>query len=102
MNLYNPQNPPPINGLASSSAGQRTAWKGLTGSASGLAIARFAEAYQGLVLVVTRDSAESYKLESEIRFYRSDTTLEVLIFPDWETLVYDPLFTTPGHYIGTT
>ncbi len=95
MNSHNPQNPPQINGLASSSAGYRTAWKGLKGSASGLAIARFAEDFQGLVLVVTRDSAESYKLESEIRFYRKDSALEVLIFPDWETLVYDPFSPHP-------
>ena len=99
MKLHNPLNPPLASNSLSASAfasgGQRTAWRGLTGSAPGLAIARFADQYQGLILVVTSDSAESYRLESEIRFYRTNQELEVLIFPDWETLAYDPFSPHP-------
>jgi len=99
MKLHNPLLPPQVHDIApestSGSRGHRTAWTGLKGSASGLAIARYADQYQGLILVITNDSAESYKLESEIRFYRSSDDLEVLVFPDWETLVYDPFSPHP-------
>ncbi|MBV1905374.1 MAG: transcription-repair coupling factor [Pseudomonadales bacterium] len=90
MNLYSPLSPP-----ASKETGQRTAWNGLQGSARALAIARYADQYPGLILVVTADSAESFQLESEISFYLRDENLQVLIFPDWETLVYDPFSPHP-------
>ena len=99
MKSHNPLTPPLAHEFASvstsGSAGHRTAWQGLNGSATGLAIARFADQHPGLILVITSDSAESYKLESEISFYRKSQELEVLVFPDWETLVYDPFSPHP-------
>ena len=65
-------------------------WKGLPGGASSLAIARAAERFAGLTLVVADDPAHAYRLEHEVAFFRTDATLRVLGFPDWETLPYDP------------
>jgi len=41
------------------------------------------------MLVVTADVQAAARLTEEIRFFLDDPTLEVLGFPDWETLPYD-------------
>ncbi len=41
------------------------------------------------ILVVTADVQAAYRLMEEIRFFLADPTIEVLSFPDWETLPYD-------------
>jgi len=41
------------------------------------------------LLVVTADVQAAARLSDEIRFFLDDPTLEVLGFPDWETLPYD-------------
>ncbi len=58
-------------------------------SAAGLLIAQAASSYQNPTLVITRDSSTAALLENEIEFYASKTALEILPFPDWETLPYD-------------
>jgi transcription-repair coupling factor (superfamily II helicase) len=63
-------------------------WPALSGSGRGLAIAQAYRRHQGLLLVVAADAHEAWTLEQEIRFY-CDRGVEILSFPDWETLPYD-------------
>ena len=68
-------------------AGDRLHWGNLQGSSQGLAIANTARSHQNLSVVITNNTASALQLEQELRFYADD--LEVLHFPDWETLPYD-------------
>lgn len=67
--------------------GDRQRWGTLYGSATSLAIANAATAAKQLTVVVCNDTASALRLEQELKFYGS--ALEVLHFPDWETLPYD-------------
>ncbi len=58
-------------------------------SAAGLVVAKAAQQHQRLTLVITKNSDSAALIENEIRFYSADNALEVLPFPDWETLPYD-------------
>ncbi len=62
-------------------------WSGLHGAASALLIAA-ATRFRGLILVLVPDSQSAARLESELRTF-GGTALEILAFPDWETLPYD-------------
>lgn len=74
-------------------SGKRQLWGGLSGSSLGLAIANFAEKFQGLTLVVTENSQQAERLQSELEFFTqsnsSDSLFQINVFPDWETLPYD-------------
>ncbi|MFT6914958.1 MAG: transcription-repair coupling factor (superfamily II helicase) [Motiliproteus sp.] len=59
----------------------------LCGGASGLLIAELAASHADLTLVVTRNVETAMQLEAEVGFYLPD--LDLLNFPDWETLPYD-------------
>ncbi len=59
----------------------------LQGSARGALIAQAAAAHAGVTLVIAASPDNAAELESEIAFY--DSNLELLSFPDWETLPYD-------------
>ena len=69
-------------------AGDFLAWQNLHGSTSALAVAQFAAQADMLTLVVTRDSAAAQQWEGALKFY-GGAALELLHFPDWETLPYD-------------
>ncbi|MBS0457673.1 MAG: transcription-repair coupling factor [Proteobacteria bacterium] len=56
-------------------------------SAFAFALARCAQAHDGLVLAVARDTHAAHTLEADLRIFAGD--LPVLHFPDWETLPYD-------------
>ncbi|HQX66331.1 MAG TPA: transcription-repair coupling factor, partial [Dokdonella sp.] len=71
-----------------SSPKQRRQWNTPHGSALALALAEAGSRHPGLVVVVTRDTHAAHALESEIAIFAGDG-LEVLQFPDWETLPYD-------------
>ena len=71
-----------------SSPKQRRQWNTPHGSALALALAEAGNCHPGLVVVVTRDTHAAHALESEIAIFAGDG-LEVLQFPDWETLPYD-------------
>ncbi|SIS76453.1 transcription-repair coupling factor [Neptunomonas antarctica] len=58
-------------------------------SAAGLLIAQAALKHQQLTLVITRNSDTASLLENEIHFYSAAQNLQILPFPDWETLPYD-------------
>ncbi|PIQ43949.1 MAG: transcription-repair coupling factor [Gammaproteobacteria bacterium CG11_big_fil_rev_8_21_14_0_20_46_22] len=63
--------------------------KPLWGSELALAIADYAKQHKGPVLVVTPSQFHSYQLEDELGFFTPEKT-DVLLFPEWETLPYDP------------
>ena len=70
--------------------GQRYFWGRLYGSSKALAIARAAGESTGPVVVLTTDTLTANRLQDEIRFYlEPESPLELLSFPDWETLPYD-------------
>jgi transcription-repair coupling factor (superfamily II helicase) len=60
----------------------------LHGAGSALLIAAAAVRYRGLVLAVVPDSQTALRLEMELRVF-AGPKLEILAFPDWETLSYD-------------
>ena len=67
---------------------QRRQWNTPHGSALALALAEAGRRHPGLVVVLTRDTHSAHALEAEIDVF-ADGELEVLQFPDWETLPYD-------------
>ncbi|MDE3739604.1 MULTISPECIES: transcription-repair coupling factor [Pseudomonas] len=69
-----------------SSAGKQH-WGNLPGAALSLAIAEAASAGKRFTLLLTADSQTAERLEQELAFFAPD--LDVLHFPDWETLPYD-------------
>ena len=72
--------------------GQRLIWGQLHGSALGLALASAARTAIGPLVVVTEDTASGVRLAQDLRCYlgaERENDVEVLHFPDWETLPYD-------------
>ena len=69
--------------------GERLQWGRCSGTVSELAIARAAEQWDGLTVVVARDVQEATRLEQQLGFFLQDRQLPILHFPDWETLPYD-------------
>ncbi len=67
-----------------------TKWLGgVAGAAAGWIIAQAAQEQPGITLVIAKDTNSALILESEIRFFAPENQLEILPFPDWETLPYD-------------
>ena len=89
MTAHSPSHPP-----APPEPGQRASWSNLHQGAQALAAARAAEAFHGLTLVITNGMANAQRWRDQLAFYlNSDphggAELELLQFPDWETLAYD-------------
>ena len=61
----------------------------LQGSALPLAIIETAQEFDGLSVLICADTASAIKFESELTYLAQDYSLDVLLFPDWETLPYD-------------
>jgi transcription-repair coupling factor (superfamily II helicase) len=61
----------------------------LQGSALPLAIIERAAAYDGLSVLLCADTSSAIKFEAELGYLGVDHDLDVLLFPDWETLPYD-------------
>ncbi len=73
-------------------SGQLRAWWRAPASPTALAwsIARAAEAHEGPLLAVARDTHGAHQLESDLQTLLGDgSSLPVFPFPDWETLAYD-------------
>ena len=70
-------------------AGQAAVWSRLYGDSLPLTLARAAAAHAGPLLVVTADSQDAERLQQQMQFFAADGTLDMLCFPDWETLPYD-------------
>lgn len=58
------------------------------GCAAGYIITDAAQRYDGFTLVICNDTNQANRLHDEVTFFNSDG-LEILSFPDWETLPYD-------------
>ncbi len=71
------------------SAGTRVLWSKLYGDSLPLALASAAQRYDGLLVIVTPDSQEAEQLQRQLGFFCTDQALDILCFPDWETLPYD-------------
>jgi transcription-repair coupling factor (superfamily II helicase) len=67
---------------------QRRYWSPPHGSALALTLAEAARAHDGLVVAVAPDTHAAHALEAELAVF-AGADLEVLQFPDWETLPYD-------------
>ena len=78
---------PPISAVLPPDSRQPLRWCQLHGAASALLIAA-ATRFRGLILVIVPDSQSAVRLESELRTF-GGAALEILAFPDWETLPYD-------------
>jgi transcription-repair coupling factor (superfamily II helicase) len=74
--------------LLPSSSSDHKKWGNLPGAGLGYAATRAILAHDGVTLVVTPDTAHAEQLRNEIDFF-SGGQIEVLQFPDWETLPYD-------------
>ncbi len=66
----------------------RRYWTPPHGSARALALAEVARAHKGVVVAVASDTHSANTLEAEIALF-TGADVEVLQFPDWETLPYD-------------
>jgi len=71
--------------------GMKQFWGGLQCAAPALALAQAALAHTGLTLVITENTRQADRLHDELRFFLPEASepLELLTFPDWETLPYD-------------
>ena len=67
---------------------RRRFWHAAHGSALGLALAEAARAHAGVVVAVARDTHAAHALEGDLRVF-AGSDLDILHFPDWETLPYD-------------
>jgi len=70
------------------SAKVRRYWETPPGSSLALLLAETARSHAGLVVAVTRDTQSAHTLETELASFVGES-IEVLHFPDWETLPYD-------------
>jgi len=67
-----------------------TKWLGgVEGASAGWLIAQAATQQQGLTVVICRDTTSALTLEGEVNFFAADQEVQILPFPDWETLPYD-------------
>ena len=64
-------------------------WGNLQGSSTALVLANAVKLASGPVLLVTADTPSAIKLEKELDYFLQDQTVDVQLFPDWETLPYD-------------
>jgi len=71
----------------SDKVGDRQRWGSLYGSAQSLCAANAAAQSGKLTVLISNDTASAQRAEQELQFYGQD--IEVVHFPDWETLPYD-------------
>ena len=85
--LKHPASPfsPPLPGKP----GERLQWGRCSNAGKGLAIAQAAQAYTGLMVVITSDVQQATQLENQLGFFLEDSALPILHYPDWEILPYD-------------
>ncbi|NIR58395.1 MAG: transcription-repair coupling factor, partial [Gammaproteobacteria bacterium] len=69
--------------------GRPMCWGRLYGAAAGTLLAQAGARHAGPLIAVVADMQSAYRLETEVRFFRLEHDLPVLVFPDWETLPYD-------------
>ena len=79
--------PNPLQPVLPPDSRRTLCWGQLHGASPALLIAA-ATRYRGLVLAVVPDSQIALRLETELRVFGGES-LDILAFPDWETLPYD-------------
>ncbi len=88
--LYDPD---PSAELIPAGPGRQFTWNGLHGAAAYLAVAELVARHDGLVLLITRDSAAAQQWQTALDFFGADAPAPQsrprYLFPDWETLPYD-------------
>ena len=67
---------------------ERRHWGNLIGSAESLAIAQAIEASPGFFVIIAKDSQAAEQSYDELSYFLPQGT-PVMLFPDWETLIYD-------------
>jgi len=77
----------PVSARVPTQAGKKERWHGVTGSALAITLGN-ALPDDRCVLVVTEDTRSAEQIQQEIRFF-ANVERPVIMFPDWETLVYD-------------
>jgi transcription-repair coupling factor (superfamily II helicase) len=77
-----------IQPILPTKASIRFQWSNLFGCSTGLIVSETAQQYQGLTVLITSDSLSAQRLAEDIAFF-SNHQLDILHFPDWETLPYD-------------
>ncbi|MEP2653325.1 MAG: transcription-repair coupling factor [Paraglaciecola sp.] len=80
---------PPLPNNTQKSNNDIRHWGNLQGSSTALAIASAAENANGPLLLITADTPSAIKLEKELDYFLQNQTINVQLFPDWETLPYD-------------
>lgn len=83
----NPEFASPFDPILPRRPGETIVWGRLYGNSIGLVAAAAARRHDGPVVIVTGDNPTAARLETELRFFGDG--LELLPFPDWETLPYD-------------
>lgn len=83
------ENPSPFDPVLPQKAGDRLYWSRLYGASQALAVAQASEKADKPILIITADTLTAERLAQEIRFFVSDASLAIDVFPDWETLPYD-------------
>lgn len=66
---------------------KKQTWGQLHGCSLALALAEFCQTQAGIKLIITPDNLTANQLFEEMHFFNDQ--LELLLFPDWETLPYD-------------
>jgi len=80
----------PFNPRITAKPGEKNYWGRLHGCSKALAISQYARQQQSLVVVLTADMPGTAQLLHDLKFFVSSTSdLEIMTFPDWETLPYD-------------
>ena len=69
-------------------SGNRSFWGPLNQPESALAIANYIRKNEQLIVILTESSQEASQFEDALKFFLTDE-IEVLNFPEWETLPYD-------------
>ena len=67
--------------------GDKIRFGNLFGSSLPLAVSCAARSWKGVTLAITTDMLHANRLEQALKFFAAD--MQVLSFPDWETLPYD-------------
>ena len=75
--------------------GHKSNWGQTHGATSALAISEAAQAHQGPILALVKDTDSALKLSAELNFFLTNTGLNCLMLPDWEILPYDSFSAHP-------
>lgn len=78
-----------ITATKATKAGDKRLWGNLCPTSQALAIAEAAKGYHGITLVVTKTANEAAHLRRAINFFLVNTSIQTMMFPDWEILAYD-------------